>query len=143
MLTGIAAVLGAFGLYRSFRARASLWLSWLIALCVACTGLASLKAGLFPLPNHHHGTRGVLFLTILTPLLMLIAIWGKEGLRGLQIYLSFSVLLAVPVVPLFEGKLVIHGLDFGTLQRLLALVTYVPIGVVGFYFFGRDRDRLE
>ncbi len=143
MLTGIAAMLGTFGLYQSFRARASLWLSSLIALCVACTGFASLKAGLFPLPDHRHGTPKFLLFTIVTPFLMLIAIWGKERLRGLQAYLSFSVLLLVPVVPLFKERLVIHGLDVGILQRLLALTTYVPIGVVGFYFFWRDLDHSE
>ncbi len=143
ILTGIAAMLGTFGLYRSFRARASLWLSWLIVLCVACTGFASLKAGLFPLPDHRHGTRGFLLFTIVTPLLMLIAIWDQERLRGLRAYLLFSVLLLVPVVSLFEGKLVISGLGSGTLQRLLALATYVPIGVAGFFFFGRDPEDAQ
>ncbi len=143
MLTGIAAVLGAFGLYRTFRSRASRWLSSLIALCVACTGFASLKAGLFPLPDHRHGTRGFPLFTIVTPLLMLIAIWDKERLRGLRAYLSFSVLLLVPVVSLFEGKLVILGLGPGILQRLLALATYVPIGVVGCYFFWLDPEPAQ
>ena len=44
----------------------------------------------------------------------------------------------LPVVPLIEGKTKVAGLEGGTLQRLFALATLVPVGVVGFFSFGAD-----
>ncbi len=144
MLTGIAAIIGSFGLYQTFRARSSPWLALLTALAVACTGFASFKAGVFPLPDPRHGSGGfVLSLTLITPLLMLIAIRRRERLQGLRAYLFASVLLLIPIFPLFKGKIIIAGLDAGTLQRLLALVTYVPIGVVGLFFFSREEPKSQ
>jgi hypothetical protein len=64
---------------RSFRAvsvlrrKTNFLLSWLIGLSVACTGVMTLKAGMFPMPDPRHNSWGFLQnLTIITPHLMLI-----------------------------------------------------------------------
>jgi len=144
ILTGIAAMAAAFGLYQAFRSRTNRLLSTLIALTVSYTGFMSTKAGVFPIPDRRHYSLGFAVVSAsLTPSLMLIGIWGNERLRGLRAYLLLSILLLVPVIPLFRGMIVIPGLAFGTLQRLVALGTYVPVGVVGVYFFLQDQQSLE
>jgi hypothetical membrane protein len=146
ILTGVAAILGAFGLYQTFRSRTNRLVSWLIALTAAYTGSMSVKAGIYPLPDHHHyELRFAVASASLTPLLMLIGIWSKERLRALRAYLFLSVLLLVPVIPLFRKMIVVDGLSIGTgtLQRLLALGTYAPVGVVSIYFFVHDRPALK
>jgi hypothetical membrane protein len=144
ILTGVAAMVGAFGLYQTFRNRTNRILCALIALTVSYTGFMSIKAGVFPIPDRRHYSLGFSVVSAsLTPLLMLIGIWRNERLRGLRTYLLLSILLLVPVIPLFRGMIAIAGLAFGTLQRLVALGTYVPIGVVGIYFFLQDRQNLR
>jgi hypothetical membrane protein len=142
MLTGIAAIGGSFGLYRSFRPNDNRLLSSLLGFSVAWTGFMSLRAGIFPLPDRRHATPGLIFI-LLTPTLMFIGI-AKEGQSPrLRAYLFLSVLLLAPIVALFKGKLTIPGLRWGTVQRLLALAAFVPIGVVGFFFLRREQRRLR
>src|SRR5277367_1171880 len=144
ILTGIAAIVAAYGLFRSFRTTNNLQLSSLIALSVVYSGFLAVRAGVYPLPDPRHSSlKFGLTSPLLTTLLMLIATWGKGHPKGLRTYLFASVLLLVPVVMLLKGTFATPGLPIGTLQRLLALGTYVPIGVVGVYFFLQDRQSLE
>jgi hypothetical membrane protein len=141
LLTGIAAIGGSFGLYEAFRTTDDRWLSSLLGVAVAWTGVMSIKAGMFPLPHPRHGTKG-LILILLTPTLMLIGI-GKQGhFPRLRAYLFLSTLLLVPIVFATKGKLTIPGIGWGTLQRLFALAAFVPIGVVGFFLLRREQRRL-
>jgi hypothetical membrane protein len=137
-VTGLALIASAFGLFQSFRTITHLRLNLLIAVAVAYSGFCASKSGVFPLPDPRHGTNFGLTAPLLMPLLMLIAIWGKDHLLGLRRYLSFSVLLLVPVVLISEGTRSVAWLPIGTLQRLLALGTYVPAGVAGAYFLLRE-----
>jgi hypothetical membrane protein len=139
ILTGLAAILGAFGLYQTFRVRTTRLIGLLIALTAMYTGYMSVKAGIYPLPDHHHfELRFAATSASLTPLLMLIGLWGNERLRALRAYLFLSVVLLIPVI-LLSKKLIVIDIGVGTLQRLLALGTYVPVGVVSLYFFVHDR----
>jgi hypothetical membrane protein len=140
ILTGVAAIGGSFGLYEAFRPGTRRLLSSLLCLSVAWTGVMSIKAGMIPLPDPRHGTRGMT-LILLTPMLMWIGI-GKQGyLPRLRAYLLLSVLLLVPIVLAQKGKLTIPGLGWGTLQRLFAFAAFVPIGIVGFFFLRREQRR--
>jgi hypothetical membrane protein len=47
-LTGLAALAGAVGLYRVFRTKTHFLLTVLIAFAVACIGIMTIKAGMFP-----------------------------------------------------------------------------------------------
>jgi hypothetical membrane protein len=130
MLTGLAELGAAFGLYRSFRARAPLLVSWLIALSVLSAGVMSLKAGMFPMPDPRHNSWGLLFdFIILIPFVMLMGLLKKRQSAGLRAYLIFSIVFLLLLIPLMPR------LGRGTLQRLIAVGTLFPVGVVGFFFW--------
>lgn len=130
VLTGLAALAGAFGLYRSFRARTHLLAGLVVAFAVASSGIMTVKAGLFPLPDPRHNSWSLLFVgTILIPFVMLIGLLQERRSRGLRIYLALSItflLLLIPWIP---------RLGRGTVQRLIAAGTLLPVGVIGFSFW--------
>jgi hypothetical membrane protein len=141
VLIGFASIGGSFGLYEVFRPSTRGWLSPLLGFSVAWIGVMSIKAGIFPLPDPCHATRGLIFV-LLPPVLMGIGIGRLGHFPRLRAYLFLSVLLLVPVVLALKGKLTIPGLGWGTLQRLFALAAFVPIGVVGFFFLRREQRRI-
>jgi hypothetical membrane protein len=135
MLTGFAALGAALGLCRFFRRKTNFLLSWLIGVSVACTGIMTLKAGMFPMPDPRHNSWDFLQnLTIITPHLMLIGLWKRSHSSGLRAYLIFSVMFLLLLVPF------IPSIGRGTLQRLIALGTLAPVGVIGFFFW-RELHR--
>jgi hypothetical membrane protein len=138
ILTGTATIVAVFGLFQTFRTITNLRVCSLMALAVAYSGFIAIKSGVYPLPDLRHASQFGLTAPLLMPLLMLIGTWGKHHLQGLRTYLLFSILLLVPVVLLLKGALTVAWLPHGTTQRLLALGTYVPVGVVGFYFLLND-----
>ena len=130
MITGFVAFGGALGLYRFFRRKTNVLLSALIGLSVACTGVTYLKAGVFPMPDPRHNSWGLFQnLTIITPHLMLIGLWKRSHSSGLRTYLIFSVTFLFLLGPL------VSWIGRGTLQRLIAVGTLVPVGVIGFFFW--------
>jgi hypothetical membrane protein len=56
ILTGIAALAGAAGLYRAFSGPTHTLLACIIGLSVVATGVMSIKARLFPLPDPRHAS---------------------------------------------------------------------------------------
>ena len=130
MLTGFAALGAALGLCRFFRRKTNFLLSWLIGLWVACTGIMTLKAGMFAMPDPRHNSWDFLQnLTLITPHLMLIGLWKRSHSSGLRTYLIFSVTFLFLLGPL------VSWIGRGTLQRLIAVGTLVPVGVIGFFFW--------
>jgi hypothetical membrane protein len=137
VLTGIAALVGAIGLYRAFRAATNIVVAWLIGLSVAATGIMSVKAGMFPLPDSRHASWGFLVaFTIVTPLLLLIGVWKHQGATAIRLYLIASLALILVLFPFMFGMVYTTLSQPGTLQRLFALATFVPVGGVA-YFFSR------
>jgi len=138
MLTGLAALGAALGLYRIFRRKTHFLLSWLIGISVACTGVMCLKSGMFPMPDPRHNSWGFLQnFTIITPHLMLIGLWKRSHSSGLRTYLIFSVtflLLLVPFIP---------KIGRGALQQLIAVGTFFPVGVIGFFFWLELQRKLS
>ena len=65
---------------------------------------------------------------------MLIGLWKRSHSSGLRTYLICSVTFLFLLAPLTSW------LGRGTLQRLIALGTLVPVGVVGFFFW-RELHR--
>jgi hypothetical protein len=97
----------------------------------------SFKAGLFPLPDSRHASWGFLLaLTIVTPLLLLIGVWKHQGATAIRLYLIASLALILVLFPFMFGMVSTTLSQLGTLQRLFALATFVPVGVVA-YFFSR------
>jgi len=135
VFTGIAALVGAIGLYRAFRAATNIVVAWLIGLSVAATGIMSFKAGMFPLPDSRHASWGFLVaFTIVTPLLLLIGVWKQQGATAIRLYLIVSIALILVLFPFMFGMAFTTLLQPGTFQRLFALATFVPVGVVAYSF---------
>lgn len=127
ILTGIAGLVGAFGLLLGLRGATARWICILIAIGVLSNGVMSFKAGLFPMPDPRHATwQFLLFPTLLTPLLFLSATWRILWLR---IYLLLDVACLLYLLPYMMHRMA-PILPEGTMQRLFALVIFVPIGVV-------------
>jgi hypothetical membrane protein len=135
ILTGLAALAGAFGLFQAFRAKTRFLPSLMIALSVAIAGVMTLKAGMFPMPDPRHNCWPLLFnVIILIPFLMLIALLNRRGI--LRTYLICSIGLMMVLIP-FKARL-----GPGTLQLLIAVATLLPIGVLGFFFWLEMRQSL-
>ncbi|HTU34969.1 MAG TPA: DUF998 domain-containing protein [Candidatus Acidoferrum sp.] len=127
ILTGIAGLAGAFGLFLGLRGAAAPWLRIVVAIGVLCNGVLSLKAGLFPMPDPRHASwQFLLFPILITPLLLLGATWRVLWLR---IYLLLDVTCLVCLLPSMMHPTA-RFLPEGTVQRLFALVIFVPVGVV-------------
>lgn len=134
ILTGIAALAGAIGLYRAFTGATNVVIASLIGLSVAATGVMSVKAGLFPMPDPRHASWGFLVaFTIATPLLLLIGAW-KQPATGLRLYLIASIFLILLLFPFLSGMAHTTLLQSGAFQRLFAVATFLPVGVVAHHF---------
>jgi hypothetical membrane protein len=130
MLTGVASLVGAFGLFRALRAVTWTVLGVIVALCVVANGVLSLKAGMFPMPDPRHASWQFLMMPVLIiPLLLLIALW-HEGM-ALRAYLLCNPVALLARLPFMLHKVapVVAG---GTMQRIYALVMMVPVGVAGY-----------
>ena len=133
ILTGCAALCGALGLTLAFRRSTNFLLAALIGVSVAATGVLSVKAGMFPMPDPRHASWSFLsWLTIASPVLFLLGLWGKRGATAIRIYLGASVTLTLCLMPFLMGRAGTEMLKPGTLQRLLAFAVFVPVGVVGY-----------
>jgi hypothetical protein len=87
----------------------------------------SLKAGLYPMPDPRHATwQFLLFPILITPLLLLGATWRVLWLR---IYLLLDITCLLFLLPSMMHRMA-PILPEGTMQRLFAFVTFVPVGVV-------------
>lgn len=127
ILTGIAGLTGAFGLFFGLRRATSIWLRILIAIGVLANGVLSLKAGLYPMPDPRHASwQFLLFPILLTPLLLAVATWRILWLR---IYLLLDIIFLLCLLPFMMHRMA-PILPEGAMQRLFALVIFVPIGVV-------------
>jgi hypothetical membrane protein len=127
ILTGIAGLVGAFGLFLGLRGNAARWLRIFIAIGVLSNGVMSVKAGLFPMPDPRHASwQFLLFPLLITPLLLLVASWRVLWLR---VYLLLDTICLVCLVPQMMHRMAPLFAE-GIMQRLFALVVFVPIGVV-------------
>jgi hypothetical membrane protein len=130
MLTGLAGLAGAFGLFRALRAVTWTTLAALVALCVVANGVLSLKAGMFPMPDPRHASWQLLmFPILLAPLLLLIALW-RQG-TALRVYLLCNLVALLATLPFMFHK-VAPVFAEGTMQRIFAVVVFVPVGVAGY-----------
>ena len=140
ILDGIAGLFGAAGLFLALSGVASRWLRALIALGVFSNGVLSLKAGLFPMPDPRHASwQFLLFPILITPLVMLAAMWRTS--LWLRVYLVADIVGLLLTLPMMMHRMAPIWPE-GTMQRLFALVVMLPIGVVAFMVL-RKRQSWE
>lgn len=143
ILTGVAGLLGALGMFRAFRGKTSFLIAGLIGISVFVTGVMSVKAGLFPMPDPRHGSWASLsFLTIAGPVLFFLGLWGRPGSAAVRVYLAASVLLILFLLPFLMGRFTSEMLQPGTLQRLLAFASFFPIGVVAYHLVNAAGEKV-
>ncbi|MEP7155956.1 MAG: DUF998 domain-containing protein [Betaproteobacteria bacterium] len=131
IVVGIASLIASFGFVRALlRLHAYPALAWLAGISIAVGGVIAIKAGLFPLPDPRHGSGPLMVGALLTPVLLLAALWTREDARGLKIYLVATNVLILLMIPVMSG---ITGWDTknftGALQRIATLALYPPIGI--------------
>jgi hypothetical membrane protein len=142
ILTGIAAFTAAVGFLGALRSlRTNLILAWLVSIAIAITGLSSLWAGVFPMPDPRHGGHpSLLFAMLALPFVLALALWQLGASRPLKAYLIATMALLLVLFPFMSGM---TGLDThtyqGLLQRVFALTVFLPIGVGGYVL----RRRVE
>ena len=140
ILDGIAALIGAGGLFLGLSGAARGWLRALLAVGVFSNGALSLKAGLFPMPDPRHASwQFLLFPILITPLLMLAATWRTSA--WLRIYLLMNVICLLLTVPMMMHRMAPIWPE-GAMQRVFAFLVMVPIGVVAFVLL-RKRQFAE
>ncbi|MGL5811381.1 MAG: DUF998 domain-containing protein [Nocardioides sp.] len=142
---GVAAIVAAFGWWYSLvawevgRVRRAL-------LCIAATsiGVASLAAGVFPLPDSRHGG-GLLGIGLFAlPPLLAIATVGSSASPGLRPYALANLALFVLAALLVSGRTWIDPMsNAGVLQRVLACAVFVPVGVVSLVALRDPRMRAD
>lgn len=130
MLTGVAGLIGAFGHFHALRTVTWTALALLVALSAVANGVLSLKAGMFPMPDPRHASwQFLMFPTLAAPLLLLIA--SSQQSMGFKMYLLCNAVVLLLMMPLMMHRMAPVFAE-GTMQRLFALVVFVPFGVAGY-----------
>jgi hypothetical membrane protein len=160
ILLGMMTLIAAWGFFRALRdSGVNPILTWLISLGVASFGVASINAGIFPLPDPRH-TTGVFAIagigSILLPFLMPVVVSKLHGSRPLRTLLLFNIVALFLLIPIVSGLsqyvLIKAGVPFpryqdflnhsvGLVQRILAFITIVPIGIGAYCLIARNGNR--
>jgi Protein of unknown function (DUF998) len=149
LLVGLTTLLAAWGFWLALRALGlHPLLAGLTTLALISSGLASLNAALFPLPDPRHSGGllglGTFFLPVLWPLVL----WKFPDARPLKIYLVLNLLVFIVLIPIMSGLIQMIGIktsldlqDYqnflnthqGLLQRVTASVVFTPIAFVAYF----------
>jgi hypothetical membrane protein len=130
ILSGLLTALSAYGFARGFQhLRVTPVLAWPASIAVAMTGLSSVWAGTFPLPDPRHAANPMVIGLFLMPFIMAAALWKPSSLT-LKIYLIANILAFGLLAAIMSGTIPVdQGAYGGLLQRILALIAFAPIGV--------------
>lgn len=134
VVTGIGALIASIGFLRAIPNRI---LAWLVFLGMVSNGVAGIWAGIHPLPDPRHNPGAIGVGMFVLPLLFLLAMWRFES-RSLRIYLIANLVFYALLAPVMGGQTSFPLDEYrGVLQRIAALVMYVPIGVVAGFLLRR------
>jgi hypothetical membrane protein len=138
ILTGLLTALSAYGFARGFQhLRVTPALAWPASLAVAMTGLSSVWAGTFPLPDPRHAENPMVIGLFMMPFIMAAALWKPSSLN-LKIYLLANILAFGLLAAIMSGTIPVdQGAYGGLLQRILALIAFAPIGVGAAFLLAR------
>ena len=140
MLTGVATLIAAAGFFRALsQLGTNRVITWLTTLALVSSGLASIWAGTFPLPDPRHNPGPLGIGMFLLPALFLLATWKLDS-RAMRIYLIANLLLMVALIPVMSGK---AGMDLasyaGLFQRIAASTLMIPVAVVAYFLLKRTH----
>lgn len=129
---GMCSVVAAFGWYRAFTAwRVGRIRRALVSAAVVSIGLASIAAGMFPLPDARHGGGAVGVGLFALPLLLVIATFRSDVERWVRWYAMGNLALFAVAALLFAGATPLDPTaNEGAFQRVLACAVFLPIAVV-------------
>jgi len=142
-LTGAAAVAASFGLFRELRSH-GVWLvvAALVATCSISIGLASLWAASHPLPDPRHNSGLLGAGAFAAPFAVLLSSLALQNSSRLRWYLIVNVLLFFVVAALYAGLISLDLRSYGgAVQRLAALVMFVPIAVLCIWLLKSARPN--
>ncbi len=144
MITGIATIIASFGFLLAFQhLGTNPFLAWFTSLAVLLNGLGSLWAGFFPMPDPRHGSNPFTAGIFLFPILLTFALWNRSDARPIKTYLVITNLAFIALLPIMSGVAGIHTQGYqGLLQRIAALIFFVPIGVGSYFLSKRTRTLL-
>jgi Protein of unknown function (DUF998) len=133
---GMATVLVAFAFLRVSPAlNVSPGLVWLLATAVLGSGLGSLWAGYFPLPDSRHGANPFGAAMFALPVLVAIAFWPQGQFRPALIA---PLVIMLALVPLMGGATGLNLAAYGgLLQRVFALTVFFPLGLGAYLLMSR------
>jgi hypothetical membrane protein len=129
--TGIAGLMAAVGVFRALRSLDTHpFLAGLITLTLVAGAVGSLWAGVFPLPDPRHSANPFSFGLLLLPPLLLVAVWRRIDARFLKLYLAADIVLCLILIAILSGAVPLATGGYqGLVQRIAAIVFYVPIGI--------------
>jgi hypothetical membrane protein len=138
IVSGLLTALSSYGFARAFQQLSvTPVLAWPASIAVAMTGLSSVWAGIFPLPDPRHAANLMVIGLFLMPFIMAAALWQPSSLN-LKIYLAANILAFGLLAAIMSGTIPVdQGAYGGLLQRILALIAFAPIGVGAAFLLAR------
>ena len=131
LLGSLVTFVAAVGFGRQLSRRVPALLVGLVVVALMLTGLMKYWAWLHPLPDPLHGRNPFSAASIALPVLLPLVTWRVLS-RGVRVYLLVNVVVYAVLFAMFSG--LYPGptqLYPGLMQRLLAVTTFVPVGVLG------------
>lgn len=159
LLVGLTTLLAAWGFWQALGALGvrPLFIG-LTALALISSGLASLNAAIFPLPDPRHSGGPLGLGTFFLPVLLPLTLWKFPGARSLKSYLVLNLLVFIALIPIMSGLIQMIGINTGLdlqgyqnflnthqglLQRVTASVVFIPIALVAYFLRQRLRVSLD
>lgn len=139
IITGVITLIASLGFLRALRLiGAHPVITWLTCLALVSSGLSSIWAGVFHMPDPRHNSGPLGIGTFLLPLLFAVAVWKLKDARLIRLYLVVNLLLMVALIPIMSGLAGVNLSSYGgLLQRIAAITLFPPIGVVAFFLLRR------
>lgn len=135
IITGVITLFASLGFLRTLRLTGiHPVIAWLTCLSLVSSGLSSIWAGVFHMPDPRHNSGPLGIGAFLLPLLFAAAVWKLKDARMLRLYLVVNLLLMVALIPIMSGLAGVNMSSYGgLLQRIAAIILFPPIGVVAFF----------
>jgi hypothetical protein len=146
LMTGLAAVFGAAGIYVAARSEGGrrVW-SALAGIALGLFGVGLLFGALFPMPDPRHGGFGLGMGVHLAPVFLGLALRPVAGRERLVRYLfGTAALMLLMLLPMMGVGGIVTRANVGMFQRLYALLVFVWIGVASWALLtppASDADR--